>query len=55
MHPLNLEYKSGEYYVVQECTFEEENQGLLQTIYEDGKFFNQTTLSEIRERINKTL
>jgi len=41
------------YYVKQECTPEEESQGLLQTIYEDGKFYNQTTLSEIRERINK--
>lgn len=41
------------YYVKQECTPEEENTGLLQTIYEDGSFFNQTTLTEIRERINK--
>lgn len=39
--------------VKQECTWEEESQGLLQTIYEDGQFFNQTTLSEIRERVNK--
>lgn len=41
------------YYVKQECTPEEEEQGLLQTIYQDGKFYNQTTLSEIRERLNK--
>ncbi len=39
----------------QECTPEEESQGLLQTIYENGNFFNQTTLTEIRERINKSL
>ena len=37
----------------QECTPEEENQGLLQVIYEDGKFFNQTTLTEIREKLSK--
>lgn len=37
----------------QEQTWEEENTGLLQTIYENGKFYNQTTLSEIRERLNK--
>jgi nicotinamide phosphoribosyltransferase len=39
--------------VLQECTWEEESQGLLQTIYEDGKFYNQTTLTEIRARVNK--
>ena len=27
--------------------------GLLQVIYEDGKFFNTTTLSEVRERLSK--
>jgi nicotinamide phosphoribosyltransferase len=40
----NLEVKT-------ECTKEEENQGLLQVIYEDGKFYNQITLDEIRTRI----
>ena len=28
-----------------------ENTGLLQTIYKDGKFENQTTLTQIRERL----
>jgi nicotinamide phosphoribosyltransferase len=28
-----------------------ENQSLLQTIYKDGKFHNQTTLTEIRQRL----
>ena len=41
----------GEYYVETECTFEREAQGLLQTIYEDGKFYNQTTLTAIREKM----
>ncbi len=45
--------KDGEYWVKQECTPEEESKGLLQTIYEDGKFYNSTTLTEIRERLNK--
>lgn len=36
-----------------ECTSEEENQGLLQVIYENGKFYNQTTLEEIRNKLNK--
>jgi nicotinamide phosphoribosyltransferase len=35
----------------EECTEEEESQGLLQVIYEDGNFFNQTTLTEIRDNL----
>lgn len=34
-----------------QCTPGQEATGLLQTIYEDGKFYNQTTLTEIRKRI----
>ena len=51
----SLEPDSDEKIIVcyQECTPEEENQGLLQIIYEDGKFFNQITLTEIREKLNK--
>jgi nicotinamide phosphoribosyltransferase len=40
-----------EYEVITECTPEQESQGLLHTIYEDGKFLNQTTLTEIRQRL----
>lgn len=36
-----------------EQTPEEENQGLLQTIYEDGKFHNIVTFKQVRERLNK--
>lgn len=39
--------------VSQECTPEEENQGLLQVIYEDGKFYNQVNLEEVRDRLKK--
>lgn len=42
---------SGEYFVKSECTKEEENEGVLQIIYENGNFYNQTTLSKIRERL----
>lgn len=38
-----------------QCTWEEEGQGLLQVIFEDGKFYNETTLTEIRERLQATL
>ena len=43
----------GEYSVQTECTKEEENTGILQVIYEDGKFYNQTTLTDIRSKIDK--
>jgi nicotinamide phosphoribosyltransferase len=36
-----------------ECTWEEESRGLLETIFEDGNFFNQVTLTQIRERLRK--
>ena len=39
--------------VIQQCTWEQESEGLLQTIYQDGVFQNQTTLTEIRNRINR--
>jgi len=38
-------------YVKEQCTWEEESQGILRIIYEDGNFHNQTTLQEIRERL----
>lgn len=41
--------------IKEECTWEEENGGLLQVIYEDGKFYNHQTLEEIRTRINKII
>ena len=34
-----------------QCTWEEEGQGLLQVIFEDGIFYNLTTLTKIRERL----
>jgi len=45
--------KCKDIYVITECTSEEEEQGLLQVIYEDGKFYNQTTLNEVREKLLK--
>ncbi len=45
--------EKGEYYCKTECTQEEENTGVLQTIFENGKLTNTTTLAEIRELLNK--
>jgi nicotinamide phosphoribosyltransferase len=38
--------------VLTQCTPEQEEEGILQTIYEDGKFYNQTTLTEVRSKLN---
>ena len=37
---------------LQQCTPEQEDKGLLQTIYQDGNFSNQTTLTQIRAKLN---
>ena len=37
-----------------QCTWEHEATGKLQTIYKDGEFSNQTTLTEIRERLRNS-
>ena len=42
----------NEYFVVTECTHEQESKGLLQTIYEDGKFYNTVTLTEVRNKLD---
>lgn len=36
-----------------QCTWEEESKGLLQTVFKDGKLTRQTTLTEIRNKLNK--
>jgi nicotinamide phosphoribosyltransferase len=42
----------GEYSVQTQCTKEEEEKGIMHTIYENGRFPNQTTLTEIRSKID---
>jgi len=42
-----------DYSVITECLPETEKQGELQIIYEDGKFYNQISLTEIREKIKQ--
>jgi nicotinamide phosphoribosyltransferase len=46
---------NGELKLKDECTWEEEKQGLLQVVFENGKIANEQSLSEIRKRINKQL
>lgn len=40
-------------HVIDQCTWEQEQKGLLTTIFKDGKLIKQTSLDEIRERLNK--
>lgn len=44
---------NGIYAVQTQCTDAQENSGLLQTIYENGKFYNQITLGEIRTTVDE--
>ena len=46
---------NGEYELVDQVSNELEQKGELITIFKDGKFFNETTLAEIRERLTKNL
>lgn len=43
----------GNLFVKTECTPEEETKGLLKIIYEDGKFYNQVSLDQIRARLKQ--
>lgn len=35
-----------------QCTWEQEGQGILQTIYEEGRFVNEISLTEVRNKLN---
>jgi nicotinamide phosphoribosyltransferase len=45
----------GKLVMKDQCTWEEEKQGLLQSVFENGKIVKEQSLSEIRSRINKQL
>lgn len=54
--PHELKYDGKDQLEVNtQCTNEQEDGGLLQVIYENGKFYNQVTLTTIRERINSVI
>lgn len=52
---LSVSEVNGELILKDECSWEEEKQGLLQTVFENGKVVNEQTLSQIRARINVQL
>lgn len=52
---LAVHRADGKLKLKDECSWEEEKQGLLQTVFENGKVLNEQSLSQIRERIVKEL
>lgn len=46
---------NDKYTLIDRVTWEGENTGELKAIYEDGIFYNQTTLTQIRERLTRVL
>jgi nicotinamide phosphoribosyltransferase len=52
---LRVEEVDGKLVTYDQQTKEQESEGLLQVIFKNGKFFNQTTFTEIRKRIDDQL
>ena len=50
---LQVKLVDNEYIVNQECSWEQEEDSELKTIYENGKFYNETSLTEIRKKLNE--
>ena len=50
---LQVKLIDNEYVVNQECSWEQEETSELRIIYENGKFYNQTSLTEIRKKLNE--
>lgn len=50
---LKVYSETGQLILEDNCSWEEENKGLLKTLYLDGKLYTDITLTEIREKLNK--
>lgn len=50
---VSVYLEDDEYFAMVECSKEQEAGGVLQVIYEDGKFHNLVTLDEIRSRVKE--
>ena len=50
---LQVVTEGGEYKLLDKQSWEEESGGKLRTIYKDGEFFNETTLTKIRNIVKK--
>jgi nicotinamide phosphoribosyltransferase len=52
VYKLKGAHGESDYLLKEECTWEEEKESLLKTIYIDGGFHNEITLEQIRNTIN---
>lgn len=52
---VRVEKRDKEFVLIDQINEEEEKGGELKVIYEDGKFYNEINISEIRETINNNL
>jgi nicotinamide phosphoribosyltransferase len=52
---LQVVMEGDEYFVNTQCTPEQEENSVLQTIYENGEFRNQVSLTEVRKKIDKLI
>lgn len=52
---LRVEFEDGKFVLYDQQTKEQEAQGCLQTVFKDGKLVKQTSVEEIRNRINSVL
>ena len=52
---LSVHNHDGEYVLIDRCTWKGESVSSLQTIYKDGEFSNEITLSQIRETLAKQI
>lgn len=52
---LSVSKENGALVLKDECTWEEEKQGLLQTVFENGQLLNEQLLSVIRKRLEDEL
>lgn len=52
---VKVDLIDGEYVLIDQVSEEEEKRGQLEVIYEDGKFIEEISLQEIRDRINHIL
>jgi len=52
---IRVELEDGKYVAYDQQTPEQESQGELKTVFEDGKLLYETSLSEIRQRVKESL
>ena len=52
---LRVEFEDGKFVLYDQQTKEQEAQGCLQTVFKDGKLVKETSVEEIRNRINSVL